>query len=274
MKKKHVLHAPCAVAAAVATALGLTIPNVLIAQTTPEEKGLEEVTITGSRIARRDYEASSPIVTIGADRLEQSSQTGIESALNQLPQFKPAGTQFVANQTESSAFTSVGIATLNLRGLGTNRSLVLIDGKRAQPANATLVVDVNTIPSAAIQNIEVISGGASSVYGADAIAGVVNFILKDNFEGIAVDLQTGGTEHGDGQESRANALFGGKFSDGRGHMMLGVDWTKRDSVLQADREFYRNGWADKGTPGGSLRGTVFRPNNAANRPSQAALNTV
>jgi iron complex outermembrane receptor protein len=269
---------PRAVASAVAAALGLSAPAILMAQAASGDDAaggaLQEVTVTGSRIVRRDYEASSPIFTVGAETLDQSSQTGIESALNQLPQFKPAGNQFVANQTESSAFTSVGIATLNLRGLGTNRSLVLINGKRAQPANATLVVDVNTIPSAAIQNIEIISGGASSVYGADAIAGVVNFILKDNFEGLTVDLQTGGTERGDGQESRANALLGGKFAEGRGHMMLGVDWTKRDAVLQADRDFYVNGWADKGTAGGSLRGSVFRPNNAANRPSQAALNSV
>jgi outer membrane receptor protein involved in Fe transport len=276
MLKKYSAHRPHAVAAAVATALSLSAPAPSIAQQAANDGAglLEEVTVTGSRIVRRDYEASSPILTVGAEALDESSQTGIESALNQLPQFKPAGSQFVANQTESSAFNSVGIATLNLRGLGTNRSLVLVNGKRAQPANATLVVDVNTIPSAAIQNIEIISGGASSVYGADAIAGVVNFILKDNFEGVTADLQTGGTERGDGQESRASVLGGGKFASGRGRAMLGIDWTKRDKVLQSDRAFYRDGWADPGTPGASLRGSTFRPNNAANRPSQAALNSV
>jgi iron complex outermembrane recepter protein len=280
MSRNYVLHAPRALTAAVAAALGLTVPSILVAQGAPgpaaanSEGEVQEVTVTGSRIVRRDYTALSPIVTVEQERLERSSTLGLESTLNQMPQFAPAGTQFVANQTESTAFQSVGIASLNMRGLGTNRNLVLINGRRAQPANATLVVDVNTIPSAAIANIEIISGGASSVYGADAIAGVVNFILKDNFEGLVLDAQTSATEEGDGEETRANALFGGKFSEERGSVMIGLDWTRRSEVLQADREFYRSGWADPGTAGGAIRGTTFRPNNPANQPSQAALDLV
>jgi iron complex outermembrane receptor protein len=280
MSRKYVLHAPRALAASVAAAMGLTIPTLLVAQGAPgpaaagAEDDVQEVTITGSRIVRRDYTALSPIVTVEQERLERSSTLGLESTLNQMPQFAPAGTQFVANQTQSTAFESVGIASLNMRGLGTNRNLVLINGRRAQPANATLVVDVNTIPAAAIANIEIISGGASSVYGADAIAGVVNFILKDNFEGLVLDAQTSATEEGDGEETRANALFGGKFSEERGSVMIGLDWTRRSEVLQADREFFQRGWADLGTTGGALRGTTWRPNNAANQPSQQALDDV
>ena len=84
-----------------------------------------------------------------------------------------------------------GIASVNLRGIGANRTLVLVDGRRAQPANASLVVDLNTIPSAAIERVETITGGASAVYGADALAGVVNFVLRDDFEGVEMDFQTG-----------------------------------------------------------------------------------
>ena len=131
---------------------------------------VDEITVTGSRIVRRDLTAASPIVTIDSTQLENSSSIGVESVLNRQPQFVPADTQFDTAGTEVSAFSTPGIATVNLRGLGPNRNLVLIDGRRAQPANATLVVDINTIPSAAIARIETITGGASAVYGPDALA--------------------------------------------------------------------------------------------------------
>src|SRR5688572_27135393 len=135
------------------------------------------------------------------ESFENISTVGVESALNMLPQFQPAGTQFDDTDVQASAFNSPGISSVNLRGLGPNRNLVLVNGRRAQPANATLVVDVNSIPSAAIQNVEVITGGASAVYGADAIGGVVNFILKDDFEGLSIDMQTSSTFEGDGEET-------------------------------------------------------------------------
>ena len=276
MKSTYALLPPRALAVAVATALGLAGPPVLMAQTAPAASDSEpqEVVVTGSRIVRRDYTASTPLTTVSAETFEKSSTVGVEASLNQLPQFQPAGTQFVANNVQSSAFASVGTASVNLRGIGTNRTLVLIDGKRAEPADATLVIDVNSIPSAAIANVEVITGGASAVYGADAIGGVVNFILKDNFEGLVFDAQSSMTERGDGEETRINALFGGKFADSKGNVMFGADWTKRSEVLQADRQFYRNGWADPGTPGGSLLGPTWRPTTTATQPTQAALNSV
>ena len=166
-----------------------------------QETGLEEVTVTGSRIVRRDLDAASPIVTIDSERLSNSSTLSIESVLNQMPQFVPENTQFDSG-IQTGATLSLGIASLNLRGIGPNRTLVLVDGRRAQPANAALVIDTNTIPSAAIERVETITGGASAVYGADALAGVVNFILKDDFEGVEMDLQTGPTQEGDGEETR------------------------------------------------------------------------
>src|SRR5881394_3710330 len=176
------------------------------AQAQQNAQGLEEITVTGSRIVRRDLEASSPIVTIDAARFENSSTISIESVLNQMPQFVPEGTQF--NQgIQAGPTASLGIGSVNLRGIGPNRTLVLIDGRRAQPANAALIIDVNTIPSAAIERVETITGGASAVYGADAMAGVVNFILKKDFEGVDMDFQSGMTSESDGQETRFTTLL-------------------------------------------------------------------
>ena len=202
-----------------------------------QESGLEEITVTGSRIVRRDLDAASPIVTIDTDRLENSSTIGIESVLNQMPQFVPEGTQFDSGNTASGAAT-LGIASVNLRGIGANRTLVLVDGRRAQPANASLVVDLNTIPSAAIERVETITGGASAVYGADALAGVVNFVLRDDFEGVEMDFHTGVTAEGDGEETRFSTLLGVNGEGGNSNVMLGVEWYRREAVYQIDREFF------------------------------------
>ena len=235
---------------------------------------LEEITVTGSRIVRRDLDAPSPIVTVGSELIENSATTSVESVLNQMPQFVPSGTQF-SNTTQGGATSSPGAATLNLRGMGSNRNLVLVNGKRAQPANASLVVDINTIPSSAIQNVEVITGGASSVYGPDAMAGVVNFILKDDFEGLELDYQMGQTAEGDGEEERFSMLMGVNSADGRGNIMIGIDWTKRGEVLQQDRDFILNGWMDPGNPGGDFMiPPAFAGNGNSNPASQAAIDAL
>jgi len=217
----------------------------------PTDQPLEEITVTGSRIVRRDLEAPSPIVTIDSERLENSSTVAIESVLNQLPQFVPEGTQFDQG-IQAGPTASLGIGSLSLRGIGANRTLVLIDGRRAQPANAALIVDVNTIPSAAIQRVETITGGASAVYGADAMAGVVNFILRDDFEGVDLDLQTTGTAEGDGGETRFTSLIGVNGADGNSNVMLGVEWYQRSVVNLKDRKFYMNGWFDPGSNAGGF----------------------
>jgi len=176
-----------ALSTSVAIALGLTLPGV--SSIALGQDDLEEIVVTGSRIVRRDYEATSPIVTVNEETFDQISSLGVENAMNQLPQYVPAQTQFSSTDVQPSAFNTPGIATLNLRGIGSNRNLVLIDGRRAQPANAQLVVDINSIPSAAIESVEVISGGASAVYGADAMGGVTNFILKKNFQGFNLNVR-------------------------------------------------------------------------------------
>ena len=169
--------------------------------------------MTGSRIVRRDFDAPSPIITVGTEVFQQNSSVAIEAVLNQYPQFNPGATQFTTGEIQPTATTSPGASTLNMRGLGANRSLVLLDGRRAQPVNAAMTVDVNTLPAAAIADVEVISGGAAATYGPDAMAGVVNFKLRKDFEGIDINYQTGFTDASDGEESRFDVLIGGNFGD-------------------------------------------------------------
>jgi outer membrane receptor protein involved in Fe transport len=258
---------------AVATALaGATVTPALA------QEDLEEVTVTGSRIARRDLSAASPIVTVAPDTLEKSSTTAVESVLQQLPQFVPGNNQFVSG-AQAGAGQTPGAATLNLRGLGSNRNLVLVDGRRAQPANALLVVDINTIPASAIQGVEVITGGASAVYGPDALAGVVNFVLKKDFQGLDIDAQTGISEQGDGEESHVSALMGMNSANDKGNIMLGLDWTKREAVFQRERDFWVNGWRDPNNPGPDFIQTASYAGGQVlaggpNPPSQAVINSL
>ncbi len=252
----------------IATALAFSAQGPVLAQ----DASLEEVVVTGSRIVRRDFEAQTPIVTLDAEAFTERTNIGLEATLNQLPQFNVAGTQASASPAGTpfpQAGAAPGAATVNLRGLGLNRTLVLMDGRRVQPINGLLVVDLNSIPAAAIERVEIITGGAAAVYGADAIAGVVNFILKRNFEGFDVNAQYSITEEGDGAETSVSGLFGANFSDGRGNVLLGADFSERKIIYARDRSWIRRGWEDPGTtPGGigSSNLSQYQP-DAANRPA-------
>src|SRR5690606_19632245 len=139
---------------------------------------------------------------------------------------------------------SVGIASISLRGFGPNRSLVLVDGKRIVPINALMVTDINAIPSALIERVETITGGASAVYGGDAVGGVTNFILRDDFEGFDLDLQHGATQEGDGEESRVAIVMGTNFADGRCNVILVVEKYNRKVTLEFNHDRYRARMAD------------------------------
>ena len=241
------------ISAAIALALASANGNVTHAQMADDassETALNEVVVTGSRIVRRDYTSQSPIVTMNAENLEMRSSVSLETALNQLPQFTTAGTGQM-NSSSGTLFASStltpGAATVNLRGLGSNRNLVLVDGRRVQPVNGSLVVDLNTIPAAAIESVEVITGGAAAVYGADAISGVINIKLKRNFQGMEFSGQYGITEHGDGETTQFSALIGANIEDGRGNVMLGANYADRGDILGKDRDWVRRGWDDPGT---------------------------
>ncbi|WP_337189641.1 TonB-dependent receptor domain-containing protein [Aurantiacibacter rhizosphaerae] len=212
----------------------------------------ERIVVTGSRIATQDYSSNSPIVTVDEGLLKQSATAAIESNLNKLPQFVPAQTPTQGQDIQPTATNTPGAATISLRGIGTNRNLVLIDGRRATPGNASLTVDINTIPAAAVQRIETISGGASAVYGADAVAGVTNFVLKDNFEGLELDAQVGITQEGDNFEYQLSGIMGTDFADGRGNVSLAMALNTREANFQRDRDWYTDLYSDPNIGGGQF----------------------
>ena len=219
----------------------------------------QAIVITGSRIVRRDYDSSSPIVTINRDQLQNNSSPTIEVGLQQLPQFAPIAP--VAAR-----------ATLNLRNLGANRNLVLLDGRRMQPSAADFSVDINSLPASIVENVEVISGGASAVYGSDAVSGVVNFKLRRRFQGLAVSSQMSISEKGDSKSYNANAIVGGNFAGDLGNAYFAVDYTNREGVINSEREFYQNAYQN-----GSGSVLPFLPQGyfkaTTNAPTQAAIDS-
>ena len=234
----------------------------------------QEIVVTGSRIARRDYSANSPILTANEELLKQTGTQAIEQNLNKLPEFTPTNknpTQ--GGDIQPTATNTPGAATVSLRGIGANRNLVLLDGRRATPSNATGVVDINTIPTVAIDRVEIISGGASSTYGADAVGGVVNFILKKNFSGLELDAQNSISQRGDGNEYTISGIMGANFSDGRGNVTFAMSTNKRGDAVQIDRPWFRKLYSDPNVGGNQF----FPPfggflTAAGNLPTVAALN--
>ena len=278
--------------AILASALAIVPAHRAGAQEKQDQQIPEEITVTGSRILRRDYSANAPITTIDQSTFQATGTVGVETVLNQLPQFVPAITQFTTTDVQQTANNSIGGAFVSLRGLGPNRNLVLIDGKRAQPFNSQMFVDTNMIPASAIQRVELITGGASAVYGADAVGGVVNFILKDNFEGASVQARIQDTEHGGGQETLYSGLLGVNSANGKGNVMLGLEHSSREKVENWQRDWRVADMSNPSTPATAffwgqdpwVTSTVpgFGPGsaanldafNAGNYPSQAAVNAL
>ncbi len=208
----------------------------------------DEVIVTGSRIKKQDFTSNSPVATIDAVQFERTGVINTEELLNALPQTVPG-------LTRTSNNPGNGTATIDLRGLGSNRTLVLINGRRAMPNGSGGVVDINTIAPSMVSSVEVLTGGASSVYGADAIAGVVNFILKDDFEGMEANVGYQITEKGDSQILNANMTMGANLDSGRGNVTVNMSYTDRSATFQGDREFSNVAQFDDGNgglrPGGS-----------------------
>lgn len=234
------------------------------------------MTVTGSRIVRQDFEAASPVVTVSSDTFDLSGEVQIETVLNSLPQLVPSIT------TTSNNPSNGGQANVDLRGLGAARTLVLMDGSRLPGSNVNGVVDLNTIPSALIESVAILTGGASSVYGSDAIAGVINVQMKRNFEGLQLSLQQNTTEESDGKTFLAEAVFGGNFADDRGNAVIALTYDKRDDVFAGAREFgqvslgpaFPMGAPPTIVPLGSSTVPDGAVSWGANAPTQAALNTV
>jgi outer membrane receptor protein involved in Fe transport len=199
--------------------------------TAAQDDELEQVIVTGSRIARPDFDSASPIVSVSQELFDRIGSGTVESALNTLPQFVPAYTSTSNNPGNG------GQANVDLRGLGPTSTLVLVDGKRLMPANGTGVVDLNIIPSSMVESVEIITGGASAVYGSDALAGVVNFKLKRKLEGVEIDGAWGQTDRGDGTQYEIGLTAGTEFAGGRGSVIGFVGYADRELVRNDAREF-------------------------------------
>ena len=220
--------------AAAPLALGLAmISTPSFAQAAEEEAAGEAIVVTGSRIARPDLEAPSPVTSVTSEQFDLTGTVTVETLLNELPQLIPGNTRTSNNQGGED------FSTLDLRGLGPERTLILVDGERVPASSTTGVVDIGTIPAGLIERVDVVTGGASAVYGSDAIAGVVNFILKDDYQGMELTAQYGLSEEGDGATFNVQGLLGGNFAEGRGNMTLFASYFTRQSVGQNDRDLTR-----------------------------------
>jgi outer membrane receptor protein involved in Fe transport len=202
-----------------------------MAQDVEEE---EAIVVTGTRLVRQDFEAISPITTVGSEQLELTATLTTESLLNELPQIIPGNTR-TSNNAGGFDF-----ATVDLRGLGPGRTLVLVNGERVPVSSTNGAVDLNTIPASLISRVEVVTGGASAVYGSDALAGVVNFVLKDDYEGAEVNITYGAEmETGNAAEFEINGLLGGNFANGRGNMTTYASYFNREGVFQSEYDYSR-----------------------------------
>ncbi|MGE7206031.1 TonB-dependent receptor domain-containing protein [Sphingomonas sp. NPDC019816] len=195
-------------------------------------QGTGEIVVTGSRIASRTLQTAAPVAVVGQEEFQLSGSVNVESVINTLPQVIPGSTAFSNNP-------GGGVSTLNLRNLGSQRTLVLVNGRRWVSFDTSQVVDLNTIPSFLLEGIDVVTGGASAVYGSDAVAGVVNFRLRNNLNGVLAGGQYGITERGDGRRYEAYVAIGGDLGD-RGHATVYGEYYNRDSIFQGARDFSRN----------------------------------
>jgi iron complex outermembrane recepter protein len=225
-------------------ALGVAVASacqLLHAQTEPatveplsesQEQSVEEVVVTGSRIAvTKSIDAPSPITSVNQDQLAEIGVVSTEDIFRRVPALRLSSTV-----GDTDRFTGFPSAAANLRDLGSDRTLVLINGRRhVSGVQGSAAVDVNSIPAALIERIEVVTGGSASIYGADAVSGVVNYILKKDYQGFAIDGLVGQSDRGLGREYRANALAGINFGDNdRGNVTVSLDWTRAEEVSAID----------------------------------------
>lgn len=209
------------------------------------QDAIEEIVVTGSRIARPNDTSTSPVYSVSSAEIDALQQPEVEKIFRMLPVTVPGDGQNTNNGT-------AGASTVDLRGLGAQRNLVMLDGKRITPYNFNGLVDVSTIPTALIERVDIVTGGASAVYGSDAMSGAINFIMKDDFEGVDANYDHSVTGEGDGTIKSADFTIGSNVADGRGNVVLGINYSKRDGVRLGQRPLGRlgietatgNGYAD------------------------------
>ena len=207
------------------------LPSAAYAQDTAAEPAEEttEVVVTGTLITNPNLISSSPVSVIGESEIQLRNEGNAEELIRDLPGVVPG----IGSSTNNG---NGGFATVDLRGLGAQRNLVLLDGNRLVVANQSGTVDLNSVPVALIQRTEVLTGGASTTYGADAVSGVVNFITRKDFAGVELAVGNSITERGDGHSFRADLTLGVNFDDGRGNAVLSLGYQEADPVYQGSRD--------------------------------------
>lgn len=224
---------------------------------------VEEIVVTGSRIARR--ESVSPIVTVGAQAIQDAGVPTMGDVFNRMP-------QVTATQGPGVQSTGTGAGSakynVNLRGLGGRRSLVLLDGRRMQPSDGFNTIDLNTLPPSIVEGVELVTGGASAVYGSDAMSGVVNFKLRKDLEGFEFNGNAGITEEGDSGTVDASVSYGTHFAGERGRVITSLSYATRESSRRKGRDFF-----DKSNPSTFAYGMLLLP-NGTNLPSASVLNDI
>jgi iron complex outermembrane receptor protein len=203
---------------------------------TAEGEVIEEiVVVAGSRIPRTGLVTPTPVTILDAEAISLQGEVNIANLLNQLPAL---GSTFTS--ASSSGFIgTTGLSFLDLRRLGTDRTLVLVDGRRHVAGQAgTAAIDINSIPQELVERVEVVTGGASAIYGADAVSGVVNFVMKDDFEGMSLYAQGGNADEGDAFSYTARGIVGGNFDDGKGNAVLTFEFASTDGFKGNERSYY------------------------------------
>ncbi|MEJ6475682.1 TonB-dependent receptor domain-containing protein [Pseudoalteromonas piscicida] len=233
------------VTASIQTALiaGAVSGSVAVANEQTEAKSVERIQVTGSRIKRFNLTSPTPVTVIGGVELENQGITNVNDLLAEMPQ----ATVGLSPENTTSYIYASGLNTTDLRGLGSERTLVLVNGRRFVPGSVgDTAVDLNNIPTSIIERIEIATGGAAAVYGADAVAGVVNIITKKSFDGIEVDVSTVKPEQSGGEEYYFS-ITGGQELD-KLSFITSLNYTKSESYAKMDRDFYKRGMRSISNP--------------------------
>jgi outer membrane receptor protein involved in Fe transport len=236
------------------------------------------ITVTGSRIRRPNLESTVPITSIGGEQFFQQGDTNIGETLNELPQLRSTFSQ----QNPGLGIGIAGLNLLDLRGLGTLRTLVLVNGRRhvaADILNNAVSPDVNSIPNDLIERVDIVTGGNSAIYGSDAIAGVVNFVLRRNFDGIQIRGQAGVSDEGFGGNQYVSGMIGKNFGGDRGNITLHAEYAFQERVFGSELPWLRTvdsfGIIDQdpaGLPNGSdgFPDSIFSATSAVRRSTASA----
>jgi outer membrane receptor protein involved in Fe transport len=225
------------------SAASLALPLYATAQesTAPaDDTVIDDVVVTGTRVVRDGYEAPTPVSVVTAEELRSFAAINVADSLNTLPSLAGSVTP-AASQTTASTGNS-GINALNLRNIGTTRTLVMLNGQRIVASSSNGLVDINNIPQELIKRVEVVTGGASASWGSDAVGGVVNFILDTEYTGLKTSFQAGTTSYGDNTTGRFTLTGGTDFADGRGHFLFSGSLERADPIIYNRRDWNLEGW--------------------------------